>query len=134
MSQGRQAGFVVSSEVLLIAVVLVCGLITGWLKLRDQSLAEVKDSIAAIDAYLTGLSPMVQAYAQPYISGSVVTSATTQPITEEYTDPRCVATSSSVTCAAPGPGTPGGAISLVYGTTPTAADSGSAASFEASVF
>jgi len=42
----QQAGFVISTEMMLISLVLVLGLITGWAKLRDQSLSEIKDSMA----------------------------------------------------------------------------------------
>ena len=55
-----QAGFVVSTEMMLIALVLVAGLVTGWVKLRDQSLAEIKDTMAAIDAYILGSGPLWQ--------------------------------------------------------------------------
>jgi hypothetical protein len=45
-----QAGFVVTAELLLISTILVLGLITGWTKLRDQTLAELSDSGSAIGA------------------------------------------------------------------------------------
>jgi hypothetical protein len=45
-----QAGFVVTAELLLISTILVLGLITGWVKLRDQTLAELSDSGNAIGA------------------------------------------------------------------------------------
>ena len=44
----RQAGFVVTVELLLITVILVVGLVTGMTKLRDQTLAELSDTGAAI--------------------------------------------------------------------------------------
>ncbi len=64
-----QAGFVITVELLLIVVVLVMGLITGWTKVRDQSLAELGDTgdaIGAIDQsyinrgtnWLTALGPV----------------------------------------------------------------------------
>ena len=43
-----QAGFVITAELLLITVVLVLGLVTGWAKLRDQTLAELSDTGSAI--------------------------------------------------------------------------------------
>ncbi len=45
-----QAGFVVTAELLLITVILVLGLVTGMTKLRDQSIAELADTGAAIGA------------------------------------------------------------------------------------
>ena len=44
----RQAGFVVTTELLLVTVILVIGLVTGWTKVRDQVLAELSDTGAAI--------------------------------------------------------------------------------------
>jgi len=52
--RGNSSGYVVSAEVFLIALVLGLGMVTGWSKLRDQSLAEVNDTLAAIDAYIQG--------------------------------------------------------------------------------
>ena len=46
----KQAGFVVTAELLLITTILVLGLITGWTKVRDQTLAELSDSGAAVGA------------------------------------------------------------------------------------
>src|SRR5947209_295587 len=48
--KGRQAGFVVTAELLLISTVLVLGLLTGWTKVRDQVLAELSDTGSAIGA------------------------------------------------------------------------------------
>jgi hypothetical protein len=45
-----QEGFVVTAELLLISTILVLGLITGFTKLRDQTLAELSDSGNAIGA------------------------------------------------------------------------------------
>lgn len=45
-----QAGFVITVELLLIVVILVMGLITGFTKLRDQSIAELGDTADAIGA------------------------------------------------------------------------------------
>lgn len=67
-STPRQAGFAVSTELLLIALILTLGLVTGWLKIRDQSLAEVADSLAAIDAYILGSGPLWQTGGTRWIS------------------------------------------------------------------
>lgn len=128
-----EAGFAVSSEFLLIAVILVCGLITGWVKLRDQSMAELKDSMAAIDQWVTGSASSLQPYAQPWISvGGAVTSTAVAPVTDEYSGLPCVAVSGGpVVCPAPGPNIPGGTLSISYSTLPTPSTSGSGATFEA---
>jgi hypothetical protein len=129
--RNAEGGFAVSSEVLLIAVILVCGLITGWVKLRDQSMAEVKDTMAAIDQWVTGTASALQPYAQPWITAGVVASTAVAPVTEEYPGPPCVATSGGpVVCPAPGASIPGGTLTLSYGPNPTAATSGNPASFE----
>lgn len=44
----KQAGFVVTAELLLITTILGLGLITGYTKVRDQVLAELSDTGAAI--------------------------------------------------------------------------------------
>lgn len=46
----RQAGFIVTVELLLITVILVVGLVTGMTKLRDQTIAELGDTGSAIGA------------------------------------------------------------------------------------
>ena len=46
----RQAGFVVTAELLLITTILGLGLITGFTKVRDQVLAELSDTGSAIGA------------------------------------------------------------------------------------
>lgn len=68
----KSSGFVVSTEMMLIAVILALGLITGWVKLRDQSLAEVKDTMAAIDAYILGSGPVWQIGGTRWIQGGAV--------------------------------------------------------------
>lgn len=45
-----QSGFVITAELLLIVTILVFGLVTGWSKVRDQSLAELGDTGDAIGA------------------------------------------------------------------------------------
>lgn len=133
--RSSEAGFAVSSEFLLIAVILVCGLITGWVKLRDQSLAEIKDAVAAVDQWIAGSASINQPYAQPWISAGAVTSSAVPSVTEEYTAPTCVAVSGGpLVCSPALPAVPGGAISLSYGPTPTAATAGNPASFEATTF
>ena len=44
----KQAGFVVTAELLLITTILGLGLITGFTKVRDQVLAELSDTGSAI--------------------------------------------------------------------------------------
>lgn len=81
----NEAGFVMSGELLLIAVVLCLGLITGWVKLRDQSLAEIKDSMAAIDAYILGAGPLWQTGGTRWIeNGSVVEPPLAGTVTERW--------------------------------------------------
>lgn len=81
----RQAGFVVSTELMLIALILTLGLITGWVKLRDQSLAEVKDTMAAIDAYIFGSGPLWQVGGTRWIQGgAVVAPGNTGAVTETW--------------------------------------------------
>jgi len=62
-----QRGFTLSLELLLITVLLTAGLITGWTKLRDQSLAEVKDTLSAIDAYVLASTPLWETGATRWI-------------------------------------------------------------------
>jgi len=45
-----QAGFVITVELLLIVVILVMGLVAGWTKVRDQTLAELSDTASGIGA------------------------------------------------------------------------------------
>lgn len=46
----KQAGFVVTVELLLITTILGLGLITGFTKVRDQVLAELSDTGSAVGA------------------------------------------------------------------------------------
>ena len=69
-----------SAEVLLISVIVVIGAITGWVKFRDQSIAEVNDVIGALDAYQPGF----EAFGTRWISAGVVLSPTPQPITATF--------------------------------------------------
>jgi hypothetical protein len=78
----RQEGFVVSTEIMLIALILVAGLVTGWVKLRDQSLAEIKDSMAAIDAYILGSTPLWQIGGTRWIVGGAVIEPTVPAVSE----------------------------------------------------
>lgn len=43
-----QAGFVITVELMLIVVVLVIGLLSGWTKVRDQVIGELSDTGDAI--------------------------------------------------------------------------------------
>lgn len=44
----KQAGFVMTAEVLLVTTVLAIGLITGLVKVRDQALSELVDTGQAV--------------------------------------------------------------------------------------
>lgn len=135
MKRRRDSGFAISSEVLLIAVILVCGLITGWIKLRDQSLAELKDTMAAIDQWVAGSASSLQPYAQPWIVAGTVASTAVAPVTDEFTGPPCVATTGGpVVCPPAGPSIAGGTLTLSYGPNPTVSTSGDPASFEGTTF
>ena len=46
--QKKEAGFIVSAELVLIATILVIGLIVGMVAIRDQVTAEMKDVAEAI--------------------------------------------------------------------------------------
>jgi hypothetical protein len=79
------SGFVVSAEMMVIAVVLVLGLIAGWVKLRDQSLAEIADTIGAVDAYLLGSAALFQTGGTRWIvDEEVVDPPVTGPVTENW--------------------------------------------------
>ena len=81
----RQAGFVVSTEMMLIALILALGLVTGWLKMRDQSLAELKDWTAAIDVYIMGSRPAWYLGGTRWISGgTIVEPSIAGPATEKW--------------------------------------------------
>jgi hypothetical protein len=120
-----QSGFVVSAEVQLMALILVLGLVAGWVKLRDQSLAELKDSMAAVDAYIEGSAPVWQTGGTRWISGgAIVEPFATGPIREQWNkavigDPAVLFPASA---AEPLPGFPGVYRSragfLVYGDPP----------------
>jgi len=43
---------------LLMIAVLVVGTFTAWTKLRDQSIAELHDTAAAVDTYIQGTSTL----------------------------------------------------------------------------
>jgi hypothetical protein len=70
--RNAEAGFVVSAELMLIAVILLVGSITAWVKLRDQSVAEVIDSVNALDAYNVGVARQLQPFGTRWISGGLV--------------------------------------------------------------
>lgn len=48
--QKKQAGFIVSAELILIATILVIGLIVGMVAIRDATVAEMEDVAEAIGA------------------------------------------------------------------------------------
>jgi len=49
----KQQGFVITSEYALIAAILVLGLITGWVTMRDSFNAELFDTANAIESSVT---------------------------------------------------------------------------------
>ncbi len=78
-------GFAISTEILLIGLILVLGTVTGWVKLRDQSLSEIKDSMAAIDAYILGAAPLFQTGGTRWIKADgTIEAPSTTPITEGW--------------------------------------------------
>jgi len=87
-NRNREGGYVVSAEVLLIALILVIGLATGWAKLRDQTLAELKDFMAAVDTYNLGAAPLWQTGGTRWIvNGAIVgPSAAAGSVTELWVD------------------------------------------------
>lgn len=123
-------GFVISIEVLLIAVVLAAGLIAGWAKLRDQSLSEMADTMAAIDAYIAGSATKWQTGGTRWLKdGAIVEPSVTPAVTETWTDEG--GSSGSASAAEPVPGDPGVYRTrdgfLVYGATPTPSTTSSGA-------
>lgn len=48
--QKKQAGFIVSAELILIATILVIGLIVGLVAVRDATVSELEDVSSAIGA------------------------------------------------------------------------------------
>jgi len=80
--KNTEAGFVVSTEIQLVALVLVLGLVAGWVKLRDQSLAEVKDTMAAVDTYITGSAEVWKTGGTRWIAAGVVIEPS-MPVIEE---------------------------------------------------
>jgi len=83
--RSTERGFVMSVEMLLIAVVLAAGLITGWAKLRDQSLSEIADTMAAVDAYTFGSASLWQVGGTRWItSGAIVQPSATGTVTETW--------------------------------------------------
>lgn len=49
----RQGGFVLSLEMLIFSVILVLGLIVGWVSVRDSVNAELVDTANAIESSIT---------------------------------------------------------------------------------
>jgi len=119
-NRNREGGYVVSAEVLLIALVLVIGLATGWAKLRDQTLAELKDFMAAVDTYNLGAAPLWQTGGTRWIvNGAIVGPQPGPPVTERWVD--AFGNTFSASAAEEVPGSPGTYRSkdgfLVYGST-----------------
>lgn len=86
MHPARQSGFVITAELMLVVVLLAVGLVTGWVKLRDQGLSEIKDSVSGIDAYMLGAQPLWNTGGTRWLkAGSVLEPATT-PVTERWVD------------------------------------------------
>ncbi len=74
-----------SAELMLIALVLAFGLITGWVKLRDQSLSEIADSMAAIDAFILGSAPLWQTGGTRWISAAgLIVEPASPTVTESW--------------------------------------------------
>ena len=112
-----QAGFVITVELLLIVVILVMGLITGWTKVRDQSVAELMDTGSAIGAI-----------DQSYINFGTSWLSAVGPIAAhagfQYDD--AVDTGTATTVGGDG-------ATIAYSTAPVAT-AGNAGAFETSVF
>ncbi len=85
----KESGFVVSAELLMIAVILLVGLATGWVKLRDQSLAEIRDSISALNAYNVGISTGLRPYGTRWIdnTGTVLAPPASGAVTATFPGP-----------------------------------------------
>jgi|JI61114DRNA_FD_contig_121_346437_length_1413_multi_17_in_0_out_0_3 hypothetical protein len=76
----REAGFVVSAEMLLIALIMVFGLLAGWARLRDLSAKEIQDSIEAVDAWIDNAPTYFQPHSQLWIvAAGVIQSSPTVP-------------------------------------------------------
>jgi hypothetical protein len=113
-----QAGFVITVELLLIVVILVMGLVTGWAKVRDQSLAELGDTGDAIGA----IDQSYQVMGTRWLTAIGIMAAHT-PF--GFTD----AVDTAATTAIGGDG-----ATQEYNTNLTAAVTGSGGTFEASTF
>ena len=48
--QKKQAGFTYTLEIIFVATILVIGLVTGWVQMRDTALGELSDIARAIGA------------------------------------------------------------------------------------
>ena len=112
-----QAGFVITVELLMIVVILVMGLVSGWGKVRDMTVAELGDTgdaVGAID--------------QSYILRGTTWLVATGPVAahsgfqfDDATDPA-------------GAGVGGDGVIIQYGAALTPSVSGTAASFEANTY
>ena len=112
-----QAGFVITVELLLIVVILVMGLVSGWGKVRDMTVAELGDTGDAVGAIDQTYTLRGTNWTNP--SGVIAAHAGFQ--FDDATDPVAA-------------GVGGDGIIIQYGTAPTAAVTGVAANFEASTF
>ena len=113
-----QSGFVIAVELLLIVTILVFGLVTGWAKVRDQSLAELGDTGHAIGA----IDQSYQLFGTRWLNAL-------GPIASHvgfaFADAEDVATATSVG---------GDGFTQVYGPAPTPAQTGVAGTFETTAF
>jgi len=51
--QKRQKGYIVATELLMFAAILVVGLVVGWSTLRDSINAELVDTANAVESSIT---------------------------------------------------------------------------------
>lgn len=114
-----QAGFVITVELLLIVVILVMGLTTGWTKVRDQSIAELSDTGSAIGAIDQSYINYGTNWLGP-LAGPIAAHAGFQ-----FDDAVDTATLTAVG---------GDGVLAAYSSAPTPAVTGTAASFEANTF
>jgi hypothetical protein len=102
----RSNGFVISVELSLIALVLVLGLVTAWAKLRDQSLSEFVDTMAAVDTYIVGAGTLWQTGGTRWIKdGTVVDPTSNAAVSEQWID--ADNNMGEALAAEPVPGSPG---------------------------
>lgn len=122
-AHSQQSGFAITAELMLVVVLLGIGLVTGWVKLRDQGLSEIRDSVNGMDAYLLGAQPLWNTGGTRWLkAGAVVEPAVAGAVTERWVDDTGSSrTFSTVTETAPGVYRGASGV-LVYG--PDNADEG----------